>query len=345
MKFYGERFDLGPGTLFGVRYNRLMYDKYCSPYMNDGEVWKPQKASVSDDKGIFAVPVCMRGGHGCKAMFNHFLESLDMFLLMEYSEKDINRHFKKDNKKELSYGEVAVYRANIIQASRYIEEFPLVAYNYCQEKQLILSGTKQNYEAATNYDFCPHLERICVLAAKTSLSQMYGIDHARRVEAYGVILAQNNSIIDVNVVRAFAYLKDCCRLGDDDYYVGQDSARFIGNLRHTLLNYLDDREFDLLKQAIYLQSLHIPTGDATIDACIDAAHLDTGGADAENIFEVRSKMCHDPNLMVSEVGKMKAMCGLTQDEECVFKIVSGYWNRVAYYLENIQNWHNSIMNK
>ena len=113
------------------------------------------------------------------------------------------------------------------------------------------------------------------------LGETHGISHWQRVERNGVLLSMNNGSlrngIKINVVRAFAYLHDKCRIDDwEDLEHGIRAAEMIPTIRNTVLKDLDDEEIALLEKACRCHTTERSTGNPTIDICFDADRLDLG---------------------------------------------------------------------
>lgn len=105
------------------------------------------------------------------------------------------------------------------------------------------------------------------------LGPVHGIEHWRRVERNGLLLATDD--VNIKVVRLFAYLHDYKRIDDGwDLDHGQRAAENLDNIRDTLLAELTDEEFSMLRRACVEHSVTPRTGIPTIDACFDADRLD-----------------------------------------------------------------------
>lgn len=105
------------------------------------------------------------------------------------------------------------------------------------------------------------------------LGPVHGIEHWRRVERNGLLLATEE--VNIKVVRLFAYLHDHKRIDDGwDLEHGRRAAENLDNLRHSLLSDLTEEEFSMLRRACLEHTVTQSTGIPTIDACFDADRLD-----------------------------------------------------------------------
>lgn len=133
------------------------------------------------------------------------------------------------------------------------------------------------------------------------LGPVHGMEHWKRVERNGLLLATED--VNVNVVRLFAYLHDHKRLSDGwDLEHGQRAAENMDNLRHTLLEGLTDEEFGMLRRACMEHTITERTGVPTIDACFDADRMDLP----------RVGYMPDPDRMASALGAAYARHGVVQ---------------------------------
>ena len=103
---------------------------------------------------------------------------------------------------------------------------------------------------------------------------VHGPDHWLQVASNGLLLARETGA-DPVVVRLFALFHDARRLDeweDSEHGLrGGELARAWRGIRYEL----DDHRFDLLVRACREHtSAQSPTGDVTIDTCIDADRLD-----------------------------------------------------------------------
>lgn len=129
------------------------------------------------------------------------------------------------------------------------------------------------------------------------LGATHGMSHWQRVERNGILLSMHDGClrkeIYINVVRAFAYLHDKCRIDDyEDYGHGVRSANMIPTIRDTVLAALSDDEIALLERACRYHTTAHFTGDPTVDVCFDADRLDLG----------RVGISPNPKLMATEQG-------------------------------------------
>lgn len=135
------------------------------------------------------------------------------------------------------------------------------------------------------------------------LGPVHGMEHWRRVERNGLLLATED--VNINVVRLFAYLHDHKRLNDGwDLEHGQRAAENMDNLRHTLLEGLTDEEFGMLRRACMEHTITERTGVPTIDACFDADRMDLP----------RVGYMPDPDRMASALGAAYARHGVVQED-------------------------------
>ena len=123
----------------------------------------------------------------------------------------------------------------------------------------------------------------------------HGVSHWERVERNGLLLVTDE--VNRTVVRLFAYLHDKWRVDNwEDLEHGKRAAENLPVLRSTLLAWLTDEEFELLRMACKLHTVCHRTGNPTIDACFDADRLDL----------MRVGITPDPEKMATERGKYYA---------------------------------------
>ena len=146
----------------------------------------------------------------------------------------------------------------------------------------------------TNIDL--QINKVKQFSAKDwSLGVCHGLSHWERVERNGLLLATDE--VNRTVVRLFAYLHDKWRVDNwEDIEHGKRAAENLPALRGTLLAWLTDEEFELLRKACELHTVCHRTGNPTIDACFDADRLDL----------MRVGIIPDPEKMATERGKFYA---------------------------------------
>ncbi|BCM91135.1 hypothetical protein IAD21_02999 [Abditibacteriota bacterium] len=102
---------------------------------------------------------------------------------------------------------------------------------------------------------------------------LHGPDHWRRVEANGVLLAEQTGA-DLIVVRLFALFHDCKRQNDDDDPEhGRRAANFLSEQRPNLLS-ISDNQFALLREATAYHADGTTHHNPTIGTCWDSDRLD-----------------------------------------------------------------------
>lgn len=135
------------------------------------------------------------------------------------------------------------------------------------------------------------------------LGPIHGIEHWKRVERNGLLLATDD--VNIKVVRLFAYLHDHKRLSDGwDLEHGRRAAENLDNIRQILLSELTDDEFVMLKRACMEHTIIHRTGIPTIDACFDADRMDLP----------RVGYMPDPVRMASELGVAFAKHGVVKED-------------------------------
>lgn len=135
------------------------------------------------------------------------------------------------------------------------------------------------------------------------LGPVHGMEHWKRVERNGLLLATED--VNINVVRLFAYLHDHKRLSDGwDLEHGQRAAENLDSIRQTLLIELTYEEFLMLKRACMEHTITESTGVLTIDACFDADRMDLP----------RVGYMPDPDRMASALGAAYARHGVVQED-------------------------------
>ncbi|MGE0488216.1 MAG: hypothetical protein AB7S38_03260 [Vulcanimicrobiota bacterium] len=118
-------------------------------------------------------------------------------------------------------------------------------------------------------------------------------DHWRRVEAYGIYLAQANQA-DLEVVRLFAWIHDSQRFEEShDPEHGQRAADFA----ERRCSFLEPDRLALLMDACRDHEKGFTSQDATIGACWDADRLDLD----------RVGRVPDPDYLSTQTGKTLAL--------------------------------------
>ena len=127
---------------------------------------------------------------------------------------------------------------------------------------------------------------------------IHGLTHWKNVEKNGMLLARDNPEVNRRVVRLFAYLHDHQRTGDGyDNLHGPAAAEALIDISGSLLSDLSEDEFEMLYLACKIHTRQsYPTGNATIDCCLDADRLDL----------TRVGITPDPERMLTEKGKSLA---------------------------------------
>ncbi|MDO4507409.1 MAG: hypothetical protein Q4B64_10740 [Spirochaetales bacterium] len=128
---------------------------------------------------------------------------------------------------------------------------------------------------------------------------MHGITHWENVDRNGMRLANNMTEgVNKRVVRLFSYLHDHQRNADGyDTEHGPRAAEALFDISNTLLEDLSEEEFEMLYEACKIHTVaKEPTGNPTIDCCIDADRLDLP----------RVGITPDPDRMLTEAGKKLA---------------------------------------
>lgn len=127
---------------------------------------------------------------------------------------------------------------------------------------------------------------------------IHGLSHWENVERNGLKLAEMTEGVNERVVRLFAYLHDHKRTSDGvDNEHGPDAAEALIDISSTLLADLSEDEFEMLYKACKIHtSAKEPTGNPTIDVCIDSDRLDLP----------RVGITPDPERMLTEAGKILA---------------------------------------
>ena len=126
------------------------------------------------------------------------------------------------------------------------------------------------------------------------LDSIHGPSHWRRVEGYGLYIAEQNGA-DAMVVRLFALFHDCCRMREStDHGHGARGAQKARELRHLVP--LDDIAFQRLCRACEGHTDIIHTSDITVGTCWDADRLDLDRVGVEP----------DPKMLNTEPAKLLA---------------------------------------
>jgi uncharacterized protein len=117
------------------------------------------------------------------------------------------------------------------------------------------------------------IKQFALTNSKTS--EIHGVEHWENVEKNGILLAEMTGA-NLQVVRAFAYLHDFCRLDDgEDIDHGLRASQLIKDYSGTLLrDVLTEEEIGRLCFAVANHSRMLHSGNITIDTCWDADRLD-----------------------------------------------------------------------
>lgn len=135
--------------------------------------------------------------------------------------------------------------------------------------------------------------------SRECLNSIHGECHWERVAMFGRRLCYQDPNINQRVVELFAYFHDCQRQNDNyDLEHGPRAALLLDTIRFDLLKNLSEKEFHQLQTACRIHTIQkAPTGDVTIDTCIDADRLDLG----------RIGIIPDPVRMLTHKGTMIAL--------------------------------------
>lgn len=129
-------------------------------------------------------------------------------------------------------------------------------------------------------------------------SDIHSINHWKRVERYGLMMAEKNGA-DKEVVSLFACLHDARRESDDhDPEHGERAAVLLLDLIKARVLALTDEQYDKLKLALRLHPVtEASSDDITVRTCWDADRLDLWRAGIEP----------DPKYMFTKEGKSLEM--------------------------------------
>lgn len=154
------------------------------------------------------------------------------------------------------------------------------------------------------------------------LGGIHGLPHWQRVERNGILLSmekhadgyQFNKNVKLNVIRAFAYLHDKCRVDNySDLEHGTRAAKMLYDIRDSILSEFDEEEFSLLETACRLHTTTHKTGNLTIDICFDADRLDLN----------RVGITPEPSRMATEKGAYYA-----RHPDVYYELVKTYENHL-----------------
>lgn len=135
----------------------------------------------------------------------------------------------------------------------------------------------------------------------------HGPEHWRQVAFNGLLLARTTGA-DPVVVRLFALFHDARRFDEwEDPEHGPRGAELAREWRGEKYE-LDDRRFDLLVRACREHtSAHAPTGDPTVDTCLDADRLDLA----------RVGILPDPDRLLTDAARALARRARDQGVSCI----------------------------
>lgn len=123
---------------------------------------------------------------------------------------------------------------------------------------------------------------------------IHGLAHSHQVERNALILSSFvESKVNENVIRAFAYFHDSCRINNgSDAMHGERAAQLVESVKGNILLGLSDEEISLLKLACQLHTDVLCTCLPTIDICFDADRLDL----------IRCGIMPDATKMATKIG-------------------------------------------
>lgn len=143
------------------------------------------------------------------------------------------------------------------------------------------------------------LWRYCTRKFHLPIQGEHGIEHWKRVAAFGDMLHKMDPKTDLRVIKAFACLHDVERLSDgEDLQHGPNAASLVKKIQNSYLRYLTNEQKE---QLFYACSIHTSRQCAgpidssyckTVNACLDADRLDL----------LRCGIIPDPERMASMNG-------------------------------------------
>lgn len=129
-------------------------------------------------------------------------------------------------------------------------------------------------------------------------TRVHSVEHWRRVEQYGLMMAEKNGA-DKKVVSLFACLHDARRENDeDDPEHGERAAILLIELIRANVLALTDLQYDQLKLALRMHNRdNAASDDVTVQTCWDSDRLDLWRANIEP----------NPKYMFTREGKGQEM--------------------------------------
>ena len=116
-----------------------------------------------------------------------------------------------------------------------------------------------------------------------SSSRIHGLNHWKRVEAVGLLMAEVCPEADKEVISWFAYTHDSMRTDDGCCTEhGPNAAELIDKVRDTYMSELSDEQIGKLRTACYHHTFEKNAEDITVDICFDADRLDLLHDKADN---------------------------------------------------------------
>ena len=144
------------------------------------------------------------------------------------------------------------------------------------------------------------IRRHAIQSFRCGTDSIHGHHHWRTVERNGLLIAPEVGA-DVETVRLFSILHDCCRIDDgSDLEHGPRAARMVRDLAGSLIR-VDPVRLETLVFAIHHHTDGTVSADPTIGACWDADRLDLG----------RVGIIPSPTFMSTTAGKRIADLGST----------------------------------
>lgn len=163
------------------------------------------------------------------------------------------------------------------------------------------------------------------IPTKEQMSGIHGISHWKKVERFGLSMAKTDHRIDTTVISLFACFHDFQRKDNGrDFTHGPRAADALTSLRSSLLAFLSDTQFSKLAQACREHTERTtPSGDITIDTCIDSDRLDLS----------RVNITPDPGKMLTARGKILAAKIARQNAKSGHSVFDG--NIIQHIEQNI----------
>ncbi|MDE2095761.1 MAG: hypothetical protein KGL39_00770 [Patescibacteria group bacterium] len=263
--------------------------------LTDVDYWDLLGGIWTDSENLWQIPQLSQLLECSRPKQEHFMDQTERQFLNDLPDEFVvYRGHQGRNRRgwswSLSAGKAAwfvrrfagIYRDGKVARGLVKKEDVIGFLNGRHEFEIVVPPTKVRLQPPRKLSRPQWLERVrrdCIAHAPLNKRTYtdHGTAHWERVERNGIALVQQSPGTDINAVRLFAYIHDCCREDEfEDSEHGRRAAAFLANNRHIwkLEKVLSSTAYDLLENAITYHNDGMTTPIVTIGACWDADRLD-----------------------------------------------------------------------